>query len=67
MELNKVMKLKTIVFVLFARFHFYNTHVFKGHLRSGPFRGRRSGGSCFKIPSQVILKSVVSSLKGSFS
>jgi len=33
----------------------FKTHIFKGHQRSGPSKGRRSGSSCFKIPSWVIL------------
>ena len=56
MELSKVMKLKKFCCtsikqkIYFARFHLYKTY-FKGHQRSGPSRGSRSGGSCFKIPS----------------
>ena len=62
MELSKVMKLKNncVVHQLsrrsdFERFHFYNTLIFKSHQKSGPSRGRRSGGSCFKKPSRDIL------------
>ena len=47
MELNKVMKLKTILLYLikqkvyFARFHFYNTHIFKSHQRSEPSKEKK--------------------------
>ena len=41
--------------IYLLRFHFYNKQIFEGHKRSGPSRGRRNGGSYFKIPSKVIL------------
>ena len=42
----------------FARFHFHNTLIFKGHQRSGPSRGRRSRGRYFWIPSWDIFQPV---------